>query len=329
MSASTAVLLAAHGSKRPEANAGVHQLAERLSARLGGVPVRAGFLEFAAPDIPETATALVGEGVSSILLQPYFLHRGAHVDRDLPRIVEELCDAHPTCSFTILDALGGDPLVEDALVDRLAIETVEIQSLPATGPAIEARSHAIIDRRLALDGLDPASHAIVRRVVHATADFSFAHSMRIHPEAVERGREALRAGRPVICDSTILQAGITRTASDVRCAIRDPAVARRATAEKITRATAAMELLAEEMDDAIVAIGNAPTALWTVMRLAEEGKASPALVVGMPVGFVGAHESKRALAASERLAYVTNLSPRGGSPAAAAAVNALALLESP
>ena len=124
----------------------------------------------------------------------------------------------------------------------------------------------------------------------------------------------------------MLQAGMTKIRSEILCAIDRPEVAALARAKGCTRAAAAMELLAPQLDGAIVAIGNAPTALWKVMELARSGGPRPALVVGLPVGFVGARESKLALLESD-LCYITNTSPRGGSPVAAAAVNALATLE--
>ena len=197
--------------------------------------------------------------------------------------------------------------------------------LPVLGADIEARSQAIIDELLAGTTVGTAAGPIARRIVHATADVSFAASLRIHPDALRRGAEAIRAGRAIICDVRMVQTGITRTPCDVLSAIGQPEVIAAAREGRSTRAAAAMEFLADRMNGAIVAIGNAPTALWKVLELTETGRALPAVVVGLPVGFVGAAESKQALLESE-LCYVTNIGPRGGSPVAAAAVNALAIL---
>ncbi len=197
--------------------------------------------------------------------------------------------------------------------------------LPTSPSEIERRSRQIIDERLAAMDVPADALPIVRRVVHATADFSFGESLRIHPQAIERGARAIRAGKPILCDVRMLQSGITRTECEVICAIREPEVIERAGAEQCTRAAAAMDVLSDRMEGAIVAIGNAPTALWKVLELAAAGRIAPALVVGLPVGFVGAAESKQALVESG-LCYITNVGPRGGSPVAAAAVNALALL---
>ena len=137
--------------------------------------------------------------------------------------------------------------------------------------------------------------------------------MRIHPQAVERGRAALAAGKPILCDVKMLQAGMTKVRGEILCAIDRPEVAALARTKGCTRAAAAMELLAPHLEGAIVAIGNAPTALWKVMEMARSGGPRPALVVGLPVGFVGARESKLALWESD-LCSITNISPRGGSP---------------
>ena len=199
-------------------------------------------------------------------------------------------------------------------------------ALPEEGAAIEQRSFEIIEPQLAgWADAAPGVVQIVRRVVHATADVSFARTLRIHPQAVECGLAAWAAGKPVICDVRMLQAGLTKVPGEVLCAIDREGVADVARQRGCTRAAAAMELLAPQLDGAIIAIGNAPTALWKILEMARSGGPRPALVVGLPVGFVGARESKLALLQSD-LCYVTNTSPRGGSPVAAAALNALARL---
>ncbi|HYW78504.1 MAG TPA: precorrin-8X methylmutase [Thermoguttaceae bacterium] len=196
--------------------------------------------------------------------------------------------------------------------------------LPTDGREIERRSHQMIDEQLAAMDLTPAVLPIARRVIHATADFTFGESLRVHPQAIDRAVAAIAARRPIVCDVRMVQAGITKTGCEVLCAVSDPEVIRRAKAQGCTRSAAAMEFLAEKIDGAIVAVGNAPTALWKILELAAKGTVRPAVVVGLPVGFVGASESKQALLESD-LCYITNIGPRGGSPVAAAAVNALAM----
>lgn len=193
------------------------------------------------------------------------------------------------------------------------------------GANIERESRAIVERLMQEAGVrfPPNEHAVIRRIIHATTDASFLDTIRFSPGAVAHGVEAIREKRPIVCDVRMLAAGCTHASAEVVCAIQDPEVIAMAKAEGITRAAAAMRRLGDRLAGAIVAIGNAPTALWTVMEMAAQGGPIPALVIGMPVGFVGAHESKLALSQSN-LPFITNLSPRGGSPAAAAVVNALA-----
>jgi precorrin-8X/cobalt-precorrin-8 methylmutase len=331
---SLVILVISHGSPRAEANQGFEAMVGRVALRLQGVEVLPSFFSITRPDIADRVAELASKGVRRILLMPYFLYSGQHVTVDIPALLDECRRRFPEVSLELLPTLENDPTLEDLLVERLTPFADADDVLPTTGAAIEQRSYAIIDRQLGDWNLvdagsvgrgDAGAQRIIRRVVHATADISFARTMRIHPEAVARGQAALAANRPVICDVKMLQAGMTKIRGEIICAIDQPDVAAHAQAIGSTRAAAAMELLGPKLDGAIVAIGNAPTALWKVMEMAKSGGPRPAVVVGLPVGFVGARESKLALLESG-LCYITNISPRGGSPVAAAAVNALASL---
>ncbi len=190
---------------------------------------------------------------------------------------------------------------------------------------IETKSFEIIEEEFR--GMDiPAERLpVVRRVVHATADFGFVESLRFHPGAVQAGLAAIRGGANIVTDVNMVKAGITRRfPGDVLCVIGDDEIAAKAKACGSTRAAVAMQSLVEQIRGGIVVIGNAPTALETVIDLSERGDARPALVVGTPVGFVGAAESKERLIASD-LVYISNLGRRGGTPVAVAIVNALIL----
>ncbi|HKI16876.1 MAG TPA: precorrin-8X methylmutase [Isosphaeraceae bacterium] len=331
MSASAAadsigILIISHGSPRAEANQGFESMVARVASRLQGNRILPAFFSITRPDIPDQVAALVSQGINRILLLPHFLYSGQHVTVDIPALLDECRRRFPHIVLELLPTLENDPALEDLLVERLTPMAGSGAALPSEGAAIEQRSYEIIDRQLGDWGpADSGARRIIRRVVHATADISFARTLRIHPEAIERGRGALAAGRPVICDVTMLQAGLTKIRGEILCAIDRPEVTALAQAKGCTRAAAAMESLAPRLEGAIVAIGNAPTALWKVMELARHGGPRPAVVVGLPVGFVGARESKLALVASN-LCYISNTSPRGGSPVAAAAVNALATL---
>lgn len=197
--------------------------------------------------------------------------------------------------------------------------------------AIEQKSMSIIEENLpGLLARPVGEREIIKRVVHTTGDLTVADLVLIHPRAVESGLCAIRSGRPVVTDINMLKAGInagrlTAFGMSAQCYISDPVVAEEAKREGLTRAMVAMRRAAKETPGGIVAIGNAPTALFELCELIERGEASPALVVGTPVGFVGAKESKEALVALNT-PYVTIPGTRGGSAIAASVVNALLYL---
>jgi precorrin-8X/cobalt-precorrin-8 methylmutase len=324
---STGILVVGHGSPRAEANQGFMSLVDRVARRLGSSRVLPAFFSIAQPDIPRQTAELAKSGVRHVLLMPYFLYSGQHVTVDIPALLEECGKQFPDVSFEMLPTLENEPLLEDLVVDRLT-PLASADELPSDGAGIEQRSYDWIDRQIVdWEGVGHSARQIARRVVHATADVSFARSLRVHPEAARRAQAAFAANRPVFCDVKMLCAGLTKVPVEVVCAIDDEDVLARASNESITRAAAAMEKFAPRWEGAIVAIGNAPTAVWRLLELTRQGVPRPALVVGLPVGFVGAQESKLALLESD-LCYITNVGPRGGSPVAAAAVNALATLES-
>ncbi|WP_375500725.1 precorrin-8X methylmutase [uncultured Jatrophihabitans sp.] len=187
--------------------------------------------------------------------------------------------------------------------------------------AIETESYRILNERVDLSGLPPLTRAVTERVVHASADLDYVTDLRCDEAALEAGVTALLAGRPVITDVEMVAAGITRRGlfSELICRITDPAATTLARTLGITRSAAAARLAHDQAGPgAVWVIGCAPTALFEVLRLG----CAPALVIGLPVGFVGAAESKAALRHSG-LPAVSNVSERGGSAVAAAACNAL------
>lgn len=193
---------------------------------------------------------------------------------------------------------------------------------------IERESMAIIERNVpALLELPAGERAIVKRIVHTTGDFNIAPQVRIHPLAVETGLTALISSCTIFTDVNMVLAGLNRKKMaelnvNAACRIGDPEVVDRANRTGETRARAAM-LFAAPLEGDIVVIGNAPTALFTLCEMIEAGIANPALVVGTPVGFVGALESKELLVAMNKVPYVSVMGTRGGSTIAASVINAL------
>jgi precorrin-8X/cobalt-precorrin-8 methylmutase len=174
---------------------------------------------------------------------------------------------------------------------------------------------------------DTGSRHVARRVVYAAGDPDLARSVRVHPDLVRAAVAALRAGRPVIVDVSMVAAGLRgdalrRGGSELIVAVADPRAADAAREAGITRSAMGIRLLADRLADALVAIGNAPTALLELLDLVDAGRAAPAAILGMPVGLVAAAESKAELIA-RTTPWATVLGSRGGSPLAAAAVNAL------
>jgi precorrin-8X/cobalt-precorrin-8 methylmutase len=210
--------------------------------------------------------------------------------------------------------------------------TNDMRQMTALGRSIEDRSFAIIDDEVGAHGFAPDDWQVVRRVIHATADFEFKSLMRLHPDAVTRGAAALKAGCPVVVDVKMIGVGLNeqRLAAygcKIHCFISDDDVIAAATANGSTRAIEAMRKAHRLglLDGAVIAVGNAPTALLEAVRLVREEGARPALVIGVPVGFVSAAESKEALLDCGTPSIVAR-GRKGGSPIAVAIVHALLLL---
>lgn len=197
------------------------------------------------------------------------------------------------------------------------------------GLGIGAESFRIIEAELPAHGFAEGPWRVVRRMVHATADLDFARNAVVAPGAVERGAAALAAGAPIVCDVRMIAAGLsaerlTRFGVKVHCLLSEPEVVEGARRAGLTRSAEAMRLAHRRglLDGAVVAIGNAPTALFEIIRLVRDEGARPALVVGVPVGFVGAAESKEA-ALGLAVPHLVVRGRKGGTPAAVAALHAL------
>jgi precorrin-8X/cobalt-precorrin-8 methylmutase len=196
-----------------------------------------------------------------------------------------------------------------------------------TPSEIESQSFIIIDTEAGPHDFSPDEWQIVRRMIHTSADFDYMKTVRFHPNAIAKGVQAIRNGKTIITDTTMAKSGINaagleRYGCRVICLIQDDAVCRTAQDTGNTRAAAAVDAALAEMDGGIYVVGNAPTALLRLIALIEKGRACPALVIGLPVGFVNAAESKAGLMAMN-YPYIANVGRKGGSTVAACVVNAL------
>lgn len=197
------------------------------------------------------------------------------------------------------------------------------------GAEIYRRSFATIRAEADLDGLDPVLERVVVRMIHACGMVDLAADVAASAGFGLAAQAALRDGAPILCDTGMVATGVTRSrlpaANEVVCTLSEPQVPELAVRMQTTRTAAAMELWRGRLQGALVVVGNAPTALFRLLEIVEQGGARPAAVIGVPVGFIGAAESKVALAQHpSALEHVVVHGRRGGSAIAVAAVNALA-----
>jgi precorrin-8X/cobalt-precorrin-8 methylmutase len=196
------------------------------------------------------------------------------------------------------------------------------------GAAIYKNSFAIIRAESRLARFTPEQEKVAVRMIHACGMVELADDIEFSPTFVSAAKTALQHGAPIFCDANMVAHGVTRARlpanNPVICTLADPQVAALAAELGNTRSAAAMELWRNHLAGAVIAIGNAPTALFRLLEMFDEGVGLPAAVIGMPVGFVGAAESKEALAADGRVPYAIVRGRKGGSAMTAAAINALA-----
>lgn len=321
----TAVVVLGHGSRADGAGESLARTAGRLARELG-CRVLPASLQFNRPTLAESCGRLADRGYGKVVIVPFFLFNGNHIRQDIPREVESLRERHPGVEFVLSEPLGEDGRLVELLADRVR-ENVERR--PAAGGdeaphPIEAESFAIIDGLLSPDDAANPVYQVVRRVIHTTGDPELGGRLEFSPGAVDAGVRALSTGAAIVCDVNMAAAGIQPSARrrgvQVLCGIAAAETERLARQAGITRSAAALRRLAA--DGAVIAIGNAPTALMECLELYRRGRLKPSLVIGVPVGFVGAADSKAALAESG-LPYITLPGDRGGSGIAAAVANAL------
>lgn len=336
------VLILGHGSRRQAANEGLKQLAGMVQANLGMQVVPA-YFQFARPSFDEGVACFVNKGVKEIIIVPTLLFPGIHLKQDIPETLEKLKQQYGSeVSFHLTPAIGPDPRLAEIIMERARSAAGSFSQNGA-----EETAHCIISdpdeiKKLSRMRIEDAlgedffrehfpgpEGEIVRRVVHATGSPDVARLMRFHPQAVASGLAALKKGAQLFTDVQMVMVGINRTAlkelgGKADCLIHHPEVREEAEATGLTRAIVAMRACRESLPGNIVVVGNAPTALEEVINLVEQG-IKPALIIGTPVGFVDAAESKARLLGQE-VPFITMIGPQGGSAVAVAVVNALLAL---
>ncbi|MCQ4574110.1 MAG: precorrin-8X methylmutase [Candidatus Brocadiales bacterium] len=329
----TAVVVVAHGSRAKGANKEFFGVIEGLRAMGRWDEVEPSFLQFNEPGLASAVEGVIKRGAKKVMVVPLLLFPGNHMRKDIPEEIEKQRSKHPGVEIVVTEHLGIDGRTTQMVVER--IEGASDNGRAATGTKytqlkpqeIEQESFRILSELVDLEQFPEDFRPVVQRIIHTTGDPELARTLVFHPDAVSSGIEAVRAGRPILTDVTMVQTGIdkkilSRFGVEVICRISDPEVVREAESAGSTRAAAAMRAAADAVSGGIIAIGNAPTAVMEVVRLVNEGKINPALIVGVPVGFVGAVESKEELE-TVPVPFITNRGRRGGSTVAVAAVNAI------
>jgi precorrin-8X/cobalt-precorrin-8 methylmutase len=337
------LIVIGHGSKLPHNRENLEKLADILRKRSKFKTVEISFMVRNKPTIPEAIESLAKKGVSKIVLIPVFLAAGVHTTREIPELIE-LKEKEPALAAKGIELVYGEPLGSD---ERIA-EIIEEKALKALGQEVKeakvmtdayaiAASNKIVKTSMSLirqalgDSLEnvPASHVpIIERVVHATADPEFAKLLVISEKAVEAGVAAIKAGAKIVTDVKMVKAGINearlkRFGAEILTYIDDERAVKLANDESITRSAAAVRLAVKDgLDGAIVLIGNAPTAAFELADAVKQGLAKPALIVAVPVGYVGAAESKETVSGLP-MPFIIVRGRKGGSTIAVAVFNAL------
>ncbi len=324
------IILIGHGSPKEDANnlefiaAMLHSM---LHAGCSGDCVTDSYLQFAKPDIMETIKGRVEAGAKRIVLHPFFLNAGMHVTKDIPELIEKARELFPGVEFIYTEPLGIHEKLAQIVMERISAATGTGTRLAPE--EIEKKSFEILSREQDFSTVPDYQLPIIQRVILATADFEFKKTLVFHPDAVATGLRVIKEGKNILTDVEMVKTGINKRALEqwggkVICAIADEEVGRTSKETGRTRAEIAIEERIGE-NVGIIAIGNAPTALLKVIDILNsptQPTDSPVLVIGVPVGFVKAFESK-AILAGQKFPFITNLSRKGGTPVAVAIVNAL------
>ena len=283
---------------------------------------------FSRGDFQRLCEEARAEGYRRIFIQPSTLAFSGERHRELGECIEHVRRSMPEMELAVFPTEQLFETCADMIERNIYHASLKDTSFTETPPEeIQERSFNFITRRLAKTYDDPDISSVVVRIIHSTADFSIERLLHFSPDAVAKGKEALLNGCRIITDVGMVTAGLaTRFGDRTVSAINQEGVAECAREKGITRSAAGFELLADRLDGAVVAIGNAPTALVQVLSVINRTGVRPACIVGVPVGFIGAAESKELLMASD-VPCISNKGNRGGTPVAVAAVNAMGCLK--
>lgn len=320
------IILIGHGSPKKDAN-NIEIMGKLLHNAIHpnctNNCIRTAYLQFAEPDLMTMIKEHVKEGAVKIIIHPFFLSSGVHVTKDIPDMIDKARTLYPHVKFIYSEPLGTHAKLVQVMLDR-------IYSANRMKPEeIEKRSFKIISEEEDFSDIPPEQLPIIKRVIHATADFEFKKTILFHPDAVNTGLQAIRAGKDILTDIEMIKTGINKKllsewGGKVICNIQNIEENKK---ENQTRAEKGIEdAMKGNNNVGIITIGNAPTALMKAIEILNYQPSIPSqvpiLLIGVPVGFVNAIESKMLLS-TQKLPFITNISRKGGTPVAVAIVNAL------
>ncbi|RKX61178.1 MAG: hypothetical protein DRP29_01135 [Thermodesulfobacteriota bacterium] len=317
------IVIVAHGSPRESANklsALINLLAKILNKSLEDI--RLCFLQFAKPSLEDVLNELISCSPETIIVHPLFLSDGYHVTYDIPNIIKKFKEKYPKIEILYTKPLGIHEKLAEVIKDR--IEEIK----PLKRKEIEEKSFEIIEREINLKDLPEEQKLIIKRVIHATADLEYQNSMIFHPLAIPKAISALKKGKNILVDTEMLKVGISKKYlgnSKVICYLSK--VKKNELNDKETYTEKAIEVaLNIEKNIGIIAIGNSPKALLKTINILNKKQKKDIVVIGMPVGFVKALDSK-ILLSKQDFPFITNISRKGGTPATIAVINALLRLK--
>jgi precorrin-8X/cobalt-precorrin-8 methylmutase len=332
----TGVIILAHGSRGEWGSVEVPRVLRRVTDGVRpllspGVEVVGAALQFNHPNLEEAVEYLAIQGMNRILIMPYFLFPGRHITEHIPQLVDQFRRMYPEKEFILASPLGLDKTFIAHVAECIVQAAPELSpnGWPSVSPGnIERQSMDIVEKLLPpLPIMSEEERAIVKRIVHASGDLEIARLIKFGPSANSSGLGAIANGAVIFTDVRMVATGINEQlvkicGCSLSCAMDERRWAERSTEENFTRTASAMHHLGNRLNGAIVAIGNAPTALLALVDMIDNRNIAPALVVGMPVGFVQAREAKAELM-KRNIPYIVIEGTRGGSALAAATVNAL------
>ncbi|MFN3504683.1 MAG: precorrin-8X methylmutase [Caldimicrobium sp.] len=310
------IVIVLHGSPKKEANNWdpfLKILAETLN--LPEEDIKLAYLQFGEPSLENRIEELIQNGDKDIVVHPFFLSEGHHVTKDIPSIIDNFKRTYPDINIIYTKPLGLHEKLAEIVQERIE------EHIKLSGKRIEEKSFEIIEKKIDLSPFSFEERMILKRVIHATADFEYVNKMVFHKEAIPRAISLLKEGKDILVDVEMIKSGINKRYGKNRVICYLSEVGEEEL-EGTRTEKAVEEALKREKNIGIIAIGNSPTALLKVIEILKKGIENNYVVIGMPVGFVKALEAK-ILLSTQSFPFITNLSRKGGSAATVAVVNAL------